>query len=96
MRIFVLALTFFIAIGIPVFLILFAPGRARGVRILWALLALAAPVINFALIQTIPLLSNNSPDSTQWERFFGLLFSGSGFVLPWIIFAIFLHRGRKT
>lgn len=92
MRIFVLTLTFAIAIAIPVLLILFAPGRSWRARILWALAALLAPAANFALIQMIPILSNNAPAATQWERFFGLIFAGSGFVLPWLIFAVFLHR----
>jgi len=96
MRNIVLALTFFLALGLPIILILFAPGRARAMRIIWALIALAAPIVAFAIIQAIPILSNNSAESTQWERFFGLIFSGSGFVLPWVIFAIFLHVKPKA
>jgi hypothetical protein len=92
MRIFVLALTFIFAVFIPALLVLFAPGKPLRARMLWALTAALSPLVSFGIVRLIPILSNNSPEAAQWERFAGLLLSGSGFVLPWLIFAVFLHR----
>lgn len=90
MRMFLLGLTGLFVL-LPSLLILFAPGRPMLVRALWALAAALAPLITYGITQLFPFLTNNSPDSAQWERFFGLLFSGSGFFLPWVFFALFLH-----
>ena len=92
MRIFVLALTFVFVVLIPTLLVLFAPGKPLRARITWALVAMLSPVATFGIIRLIPLLSNNSPDAAQWERFAGLLITGSGLILPWLVFAVFLHR----
>lgn len=94
MRVFVLTLTLAFVL-LPVLLILLASQRSLLSRVLWALAAFLAPFATYGLTRMIAHLNNNSPDSTQWERFFGLLLSGSGFVLPWILFAIFLHGRRK-
>lgn len=90
MRIFLLALTGMFVL-LPALLILFAPGRAIGVRIVWAVAAVLGPLVTFGLTHMIPMLSNNSAEATQWERFAGLLLSGSGFFLPWVLFALFVH-----
>jgi hypothetical protein len=92
MRIFVLALTFIFAVFIPALLVLFAPGKPLRTRAFWALAAVLSPLATFGIVRLIPLLSNNTPEAVQWERFAGLLLSGSGFILPWIIFAVFLHK----
>ena len=92
MRIFVLALTFVFAVFIPALLVLFAPGKPLRARVIWASTAALSPLVSFGIVRLIPILSNNSPEAAQWERFAGLLLSGSGFVLPWLIFAVFLHR----
>ena len=94
MRIFMLALTFALVL-LPTLLILFAPKKSMSSRAIWALASFVSPVATFGIVRLIPLLSNNNPDSAQWERFFGLILSGSGFILPWIIFAVFLHRTGK-
>lgn len=91
MRIFVLALTFAMVL-LPTLLILFASHKPLRARVLWSLLSFLSPLTTFGIVRLLPLLSNNSPDAVQLERFLGLLLSGSGFVLPWIIFAVFLHR----
>ncbi|MCA0400385.1 MAG: hypothetical protein LCH38_06175 [Proteobacteria bacterium] len=94
MRVFVLALTFAF-IALPALLILFAPQRRLVSRAVWAVLAILAPFLTIGPVQLLPRMTNNAADATQWERFFGLLLSGSGFVLPWVIFAVFLHAGRR-
>jgi hypothetical protein len=91
MRLFVLAITFALVL-LPVLLILFAPGRALRGRILWAIVAFVAPLVTYGLVQMIPELTNSTPDARQWARFLGLALSGTGFILPWVIFAVFLHR----
>jgi hypothetical protein len=90
MRLFLLALTGLFVL-LPSLLILFAPGRAMAVRALWALAAFLAPLLTYGITMFFPMLTNNNPDAAQWERFFGLLLSGSGFFLPWVFFALFLH-----
>lgn len=94
MRVFLLALTATFVV-LPALLILFAPRRRLISRAIWAGLAILAPFLTIGPVQLLPRLTNNAADATQWERFFGLLFSGSGFVLPWVIFAVFLHAGRR-
>jgi hypothetical protein len=91
MRIFVLALTFSLVL-LPTLLILFAAQKPLRSRVVWAIASFLSPLLTFAIIRVIPMFSNNSPEAAQWERFFGLIFTGSGFILPWILFAIFLHR----
>lgn len=95
MRIVVLALTFALFL-LPVLLILFAPGKPLKRRILWAVIAFLAPISVFGLVRMVPVLSNNAPSAAQWERFVGLLLTGGGAVMPWIIFALFLHLGRRA
>ncbi len=91
MRIFVLALTFSFVL-LPTLLILLASQKPLRSRIVWGLASFLSPLTTIAITHLMPRMTNNSADSTQWERFFGLLLTGSGFVLPWMIFAIFLHR----
>jgi hypothetical protein len=91
MRLFVLALTALLVL-LPSLLILFAPERPIRARLPWALAAFLSPLVTFGLVRMVPLLSNNAPEAAQWARFLGLLLSGGGFFLPWILFAIFLHR----
>lgn len=91
MRSFFLVLTG-IMVLVPALLILFAPGRPLASRVIWALAAFLAPIVTYGLVQLVPILSNNAPNAAQWERFIGLLLSGAGFFLPWILFAIFLHK----
>jgi hypothetical protein len=91
MRIFVLALTFVLVL-LPVLLIIFAPHKPLRARIIWGVAAFLSPVLTFGIVRLIPVLSNNTPEAAQWERFFGLVISYGGFILPWVLFAIFLHR----
>jgi hypothetical protein len=93
MRVFILALIFALVL-LPTLLILFAQGASLKRRIVWAIGAFVTPIIIIAFVQVIPLLTNNAPDAHQWERFAGVVLSGSGFVLPWVIFALFLHSKR--
>ena len=81
---------------LPVLLILFAKGRAMKSRAIWALVAFASPIVTIAAVNVMPLLTNNAPEAQQWERFLGVVISGSGFVLPWIVFAVFLHAQGKS
>lgn len=91
MRIFVLALTFSLVL-LPTLLILFASQKPLRARVIWGFASFLSPLATFGIVRLIPLLSNGTPEAAQWERFFGLILSGSGFILPWILFAIFLHR----
>lgn len=91
MRAFFLGLVVLL-VFLPAILILFAPRRALAVRIGWGLAAFLSPVISFGLTQMIPALANGSVAASQWGRFIGLLISGGGLILPWIMFAMFLHR----
>jgi predicted cobalt transporter CbtA len=91
MRIVVLALTFALVL-LPTLLILFAPQKPLRARVIWGLASFLSPLLTFAIVRIVPLLSNNTADAAQWERFFGLLLTGSGFFLPWLLFAVFLHR----
>ncbi len=94
MRIFLLGLTFSF-IFLPALLILLANHRPLGARIRWGLLAFLAPVIAYGLVQMVPWLANNAADASAWGRFAGLLLTGAGFFLPWILFAFFLHSATK-
>ncbi len=76
---------------LPALLVLFAPGRRFGLRIAWATGAVLGPLFTFGLTHFFPALSNNGAEASQWQRFFGLLLSGSGFFLPWVLFALFVH-----
>lgn len=97
MRAIALALTFALLVLLPTLLILFAPQKPLKLRIGWGLAAFLSPVLTFAAVRMIPVLSNNTPEAAQWERFFGVMLSGGGFILPWIFFALFLHRsGRRA
>jgi hypothetical protein len=80
---------------LPVLLILFARGRAMRIRAIWAIIAFASPVVTIALVNLAPALTNNDVASSQWLRFLGVTLSGAGFILPWVIFALFLHAGEK-
>jgi hypothetical protein len=91
MRLFVLAITFALVL-LPVLLILFAPGRRLSGRVIWAIVAFVSPLLVYGLVQMIPDLTNNAPEARQWARFIGLALSAAGFILPWAIFAVFLHR----
>lgn len=95
MRVFFLALTFALVL-LPTLLILFAPEKSLRARIVWGVAAFLAPIVTFAAVRMIPTLSNNTTEAAQWERFFGLILSGGGFVLPWVFFAIFLHRAHRS
>lgn len=91
MRMFVIGLAGFLVL-LPTLLILFARGKPLLARLFWAALAFFAPIVMIMLVRALPILSNNSPDSSQWERMLGLLFAAFGFLLPWLFFARFLHR----
>ncbi len=91
MRIFVISLAALLVV-LPTLLILFGRGQALRMRIFWALVAFVSPIVVIGLVWMMPALTNNAPWSGQWMRFLGLILSGGGFVLPWVIFALFLHR----
>lgn len=93
MRVLFLGITL-VFVLLPTLLILFAPQKPIRARVLWGLGAFLSPVVTFAAVRMIPILSNNTPEAAQWERFFGVVVSGGGFILPWILFALFLHRVR--
>jgi hypothetical protein len=95
MRLFMLTLTFALVL-LPTLLILFAPQKTMVSRAIWALIAFVSPVTTLGIVRLMPLLSNEGAEATQWARFFGLLLSGSGFILPWILFAVFLHRTDRA
>jgi ABC-type iron transport system FetAB permease component len=82
-------------IFLPVLLILFARDRTMKVRAVWAIIAFISPIATIAAVNLIPALTNNSASAQQWERFLGVVISGSGFILPWVIFALFLHAQAK-
>lgn len=82
-------------IFLPVLLILFARERTMRVRATWAIAAFVSPIATIAAVNLMPALTNNSADAQQWERFLGVVISGSGFILPWVIFALFLHAKAK-
>jgi hypothetical protein len=91
MRLFILAFTFLLVL-LPTLLILLASQKPLKARLGWALASFLSPLLTFGIVRLVPVLSNNSPEAAQWERFFGLILSGSGFIMPWLIFAVFLHR----
>ena len=95
MRLFVLALVF-VFVFLPALLILFARerGLSRPARIGWAMAAFLAPVAVFVTVQLMPELANNAVEARQWGRMLGLGLTASGFILPWVIFSLFLHRTR--
>jgi len=95
MRFFITALAFGLVL-LPSLLILLARHRPLAARLGWGLLAFLSPVVMVGLVQTLPALNNDAPDAAQWERFLGLILSGSGLILPWVMFALFLHRGDNT
>ena len=85
-----------VLVFLPVLLILFAPDAAIARRIRWAVAAFLAPIAVIALVQLMPLLTNNSAVAARWERFFGLVLMAGGFFLPWVIFALFLHGKARA
>lgn len=91
MRLFVLSLTFALVL-LPTLLVLFASQKPLRSRVIWGLVTFLSPLTTLGIVRLVPLLSNGTPEAAQWERFFGLILTGSGFILPWILFAIFLHR----
>lgn len=91
MRVFIIGLAALLII-LPTLLILFGPGQALRKRVFWAVIAFVSPIVMIGLVWMIPILTNNAPHAAQWQRFVGLILSGGGFVLPWVIFALFLHR----
>jgi hypothetical protein len=93
MRAFFLGLVVLL-VFLPAILILFAPRQPLTPRLLWGLLAFLSPVLAFGLTQLMPSLTNNLPGATQWGRLAGLLIAGAGLILPWVMFALFLHRNR--
>ena len=95
MRLIVLGIAFLLVM-LPTLLILFAGGKPLRTRIFWALFSFLSPILTFALVQMMPMLTNNSPFAAQWERFIGVILSASGFLLPWILFAVFLHEKPRT
>jgi hypothetical protein len=81
---------------LPVLLILFAKGRSLKARVVWGVGAFLSVVVPVALVNLLPVLTNNAPQAQQWERFIGVLVSASGIILPWVIFALFLHSKTKA
>jgi hypothetical protein len=94
-RIFILSLTFGLIL-LPALLILFARHKPLRMRILWGMAAFLMPFIMLGLVNLVPGLVNHSPDSSQAFRFLGLVLSGAGFFLPWILFAVFLHKREPS
>ena len=95
MRSFIIAIAALLVL-LPSLLVLFAPRHSLGTRALWAMAAFLAPVATIGIAQLVPMLSNNAADATQWQRMLGILLAGSGFFLPWVIFAYFLNHPSKT
>lgn len=95
MRLFIIGLAIILVL-LPTLLILFAHGKSLRARILWALFSFLSPIVMYAVVRAIPLLMNNVPEAQQWERFLGVVLSASGFFLPWIFFALFLHDKPKN
>lgn len=95
MRLIVLGLVV-LFIFLPVMLILFAKGRSMKARAVWAIGAFLSVVVPVALVNLMPFLTNNVLQAQQWERFIGVLVSASGIILPWVIFALFLHAKAKA
>lgn len=93
MRAFFLGLVVLL-VFLPALLILFAPRRALSLRLVWGLSAFFLPILAFGFVQLVPLLANNAPEAGQWGRFVGILIAGAGLILPWVLFALFLHRRR--
>ncbi len=93
MRAFFLGLVVLL-VFLPALLIMFAPRKPLPMRLGWGLLAFFLPIVTFGLVQFIPTLANSAPEATHWGRLVGLLVVGAGLILPWVIFALFLHRRR--
>lgn len=91
MRIFILSLTFALIL-LPAVLIFLAHHKPLRTRMVWGMAALFTPVVMLLLVNLVPSLVNNSPDASQAFRFLGLVLSGAGFFLPWVMFAVFLHK----
>ncbi|PPD16557.1 MAG: hypothetical protein CTY25_01035 [Methylobacterium sp.] len=81
---------------LPSLLILFASHRPMKARLPLATLAFISPVVMFGLVNMLPYLTNDVRNAPQWAHLLGLALWGAGFFLPWIIFALFLHAGRKA
>lgn len=94
MRSFIFAVSALLVL-LPSLLVLFAPKHSLATRALWAMAAFLAPVLTIGLAQLVPMLSNNVAEATQWQRMIGILLAGSGFFIPWVIFASFLNRPAK-
>lgn len=95
MRSFIIAVAVLLVL-MPSLLVLFAPRYSLGTRALWAMAAFLAPAVTIGIAQIVPQFANNSADAMQWQRMLGILVAGSGFFLPWVIFACFLNRPPKT
>ncbi|CAN1518630.1 hypothetical protein MCEMSEM23_01011 [Rhabdaerophilaceae bacterium] len=76
---------------LPSLLILFASHRGVKARIPMAIAAFASPFVMIGLVNMVPALWNNTPQAPQWLHMLGIVLWGSGFFLPWVIFALFLH-----
>ncbi|MCA3633735.1 MAG: hypothetical protein INF16_13220 [Methylobacterium sp.] len=81
---------------LPSLLILFATHRPLKARIPMATMAFISPVLMFGLVNMLPYLTNDVRNAPQWAHLVGLVLWGAGFFLPWLIFALFLHVGRKA
>lgn len=95
MRIIVLGLIVLLVL-LPSLLILFAQHRPARIRIPMATAAFLSPVVMFGLVSAAPYLMNDMPQAPQWAHALALAMWAGGFFLPWIIFSLFLHMGRKT
>ncbi len=81
---------------LPSLLILFASHRPMKARLPMAFAAFVSPLVMMGLLNFLPFLMNDTANASQWGRLLGLVLFGAGFFLPWVIFALFLHAGRKA
>lgn len=81
---------------LPSLLILFAHHRPMRARLPMAMAAFVSPIVMIALVNLLPYFTNDARNAPQWAHFLGLALWGAGFFLPWVIFALFLHAGRKV
>ena len=81
---------------LPSLLILFATHRPLAARLPMAIAAFASPLVMIGLVNLMPYLTNDVRHAPQWAHVLGLALWGTGFFLPWVIFALFLHMGRKA
>lgn len=81
---------------LPSLLILFATHRRLAARLPMAIAAFVSPIVTFGLVNLMPYLTNDVRNAPQWAHVLGLALWGAGFFLPWVIFALFLHAGRKA